>query len=424
MTIDTLLKRIQQKKAKVGIIGLGYVGLPLAVLFAKKGFSVTGFVRNANKIKLLEMGKSHLGDPEVENDLRLVTKTKKLKIKLINDIDLSVQDILIICVPTPVTHNKQPDLSDLKVIARQLSQIDISNKLIINESTVAPFMTEDVFRKLKGDYFLACSPERVDPGNKTRTTENIPKVVGGKNKESLLLAVSLYEQVLSQEIVEVESMQTAEMTKMLENTYRAVNIALINEFANLSEACGIDILQVVHAAKSKWSFHAHYPGIGVGGHCIPVDPYYILELAKKKKVKMNLVKNGLLVNESMPSIVGKKVIKNYRKGMNILLYGITYKKDVNDMRESPVVILGQYLQTKKIKFKVYDPLISEKIIEEMGFTPGKLEKADMIIVGTDHKNLLQDFPKVIGDETIVVDGRNSFQKKVGKKVFGVGRTLV
>lgn len=420
---NILLQKIKTKKTKVGIIGLGYVGLPLAIIFAKKGFQVSGFVRSRKKVEDLEKGINYLQDASIDKDLKNVTKKKQLIATLIDDSELERQDVLIICVPTPVTEKKDPDLEPFKAVARRLASVDLTGKLIINESTVSPFMTREIIGVLPGDYFLAVSPERVDPGNKKRNTGNIPKVIGGIDKESLLLASTLYKLVLEDGIVVVKNLEIAEMAKMLENTYRAVNIALINEFARLADVCNIDILDVIKAAKTKWSFHAHYPGIGVGGHCIPVDPYYILELAQNRGVSMDVTRLGLKENEKMPEYVLEKMLKHYKKGMSVLVYGITYKKNVNDLRESPATHFCTLLKKKEIPFTVYDPLIPKKEIEELGFTTGSLKNVEILVVGTDHLALEKDFNEMITKDTIVIDGRNYFSTKKGKIVLGVGRTL-
>lgn len=421
---NVLFKQIKTKKAKIGVIGLGYVGLPLAILFAKKGFSVTGFVRSREKQEILSSGKSYIEDEAVETQLPKLLKKRKFEAKVTNPKDLREQDVLIVCVPTPVTDDKTPDLTDLKSVGEQLSVLDLTGKLIINESTVAPYTTREILGNFKSKYFLACSPERVDPGNKKRTTEFIPKVIGGKNRESAQLTQVLYKQVLKADIVRVKSMETAEMAKMLENTYRAVNIALINEFTKLADACGIDIIDVISAAKRKWTFQAHYPSIGVGGHCIPVDPYYILELAEKKHVSMRVVLDSLLENEHMPKYMLEKLLSVYKKGKKVLVYGLTYKKDIGDLRESPVLLFCRLLKEKKIPFFVYDPFVSKADIQKLGFTFGKLEKSDILVVGTAHSALANDYKKIIGEDTIAIDGQNFFGKKVGKLVIGLGRSFV
>lgn len=421
----SLLKKIETKSSKIGIIGLGYVGLPLAVLFAKKGFLVTGFVRSKEKKEILDKGESYIQDEKIVSQLPELVKKKRLVVKVTNAADIQKQDVVIICVPTPVTDAKKPDTSDLQKVGKQFLQVDLTGKLIINESTVAPFTTFDILGNFKFDYFLACSPERIDPGNKKRTTEFIPKVIGGKDKKSLQLAERLYRQALKGDLIQVKNMETAEMAKMLENSYRAVNIGLVNEFARLAERCDIDILDVLKAAKTKWTFQAHYPSIGVGGHCIPVDPYYVLELAEKKHVlSMNVLRESLLENEHMPEYVLKKVLSVYKKGDKILVYGLTYKKDVADLRESPVLVFCNFLRQKKIPFSVYDPFVSEKDVQKHRLTRGILKKTDIFVVGAAHTMLSNDYKKAVGVNTIVIDGQNFFDRKVGKKVIGIGRVFL
>ncbi len=415
-----LLRKIQQKKAKIAIIGLGYVGLPLAILFVRKEFSVFGYSRTEEKVKLLTAGTSGLIG--FDNELKRVIRLKKFSVDIITSKKLQDNDIFIVCVPTPITKEKKPDLSSLKNVAKQLSKINLENKLIINESTVAPFTTKNIFGTLKGNYFLACSPERIDPGS-NKSVENITKVIGGRDSKSLELGLALYLHVLKKDLIAVKSMEIAEMSKMLENAYRAVNIGLVNEFARLADAINIDILDVISVAKTKWNFYPHYPGIGVGGHCIPVDPYYVLTLASKKGIDMKIVKTGLKENEYMPKYVAEKVLKNYKKGMHVLVYGLTYKKNVSDLRESPVIDFCRILKQKNVNFTVFDPLLSKKDIQRLGFNLGKLEAVDIFIVGTDHKNLTSDSKLAIKNNTIIIDGRNFFNDRVGKKVLGVGRLV-
>lgn len=423
MTHQSLKQKILNKSAAVGVIGLGYVGLPLAVLCAERGFHVTGFGRDAKKIDLLTRGISDIESVERKELTRLVTEGT-IHFTHVDSDQLGVQDVYIVCVPTPVDQSKHPDLTAIADVARRLSLHLLDGKLIINESTVAPGMTREEFGGLGGTYLLACSPERIDPGNKEKTVCTIAKIVGGADEASLDAAKSFYEVILDAPVIPVSSLESAEMVKMLENTYRAVNIALVNEFALLAEKKGLDILEIIEAAKSKWSFQAHYPSIGVGGHCIPVDPWYLVDFAKKHSVDLPVVEHGLKENEEMTEHVVRKVLSLYNKGMSVLLYGLTYKKDVKDLRESPVVRFGQILRKHKIPFRVYDPLFQAEEIQALGFKPGKLTNVDMFIVGTDHKDLISDFRKAINKRTIVVDGRNYFRTKVGKGVFGVGRNLL
>ncbi len=424
MSFLTFRSKILQKTARIGVIGLGYVGLPLAILFAKKGFQVTGFLRDHKKISALQGGENYLTDLDIADDLARVIKSKSLRVAIMNAQEAKNQDIFIICVPTPIDAKKKPNIEALRSVARFLQNIPLDGKLIINESTVAPGMTRSEFGHLKGHYYLVCSPERVDPGNKEKPVTAIPKVVGGINRDSQQLAKTLYESILENPVLTVSSPEAAEMTKMLENTYRAVNIALSNEFAILCEASGIDILEVIHAAKTKWSYHAHYPGIGVGGHCIPVDPYYLVEYAKKKKIPLSLVSTGLRRNEEMGKHVLNKLLAVYKKGMSVLVYGLAYKKDVKDLRESPALHICMLLKKHNIPFAVYDPFLCKEEIQGFSYVVGKLAPVDMLVIGTDHGALAKDAKKLIRSNTIIVDGRNFFQKKVGKVVYGVGRSFV
>ena len=424
MKFSSFLQKIKRKQVNIGIIGLGYVGLPLAILFAKKGFKVTGFLRDKNKASILQGGENYLTDLNIAGDLSDVVKKGMLQVSVMNSDEAKKQDVFIICVPTPINKKFKPDIQALHSVASFLNTFSVSGKLIINESTVAPCMTRSEFGHFKGNYYLVCSPERVDPGNKEKPVEEIPKIVGGINKESQQLAKVLYESILSNPVVTVRSPETAEMTKMLENTYRAVNIGLVNEFAVLCESSDIDIVEVVNAAKTKWSYHAHYPGIGVGGHCIPVDPYYLVEFAKQKNISLSITSAGLKRNEEMVDHVFSKLASVYKKGMRVLVYGVSYKKNVKDLRESPVLHFCSVLTSHNIPFKVVDPFLSDKDMQELGLTKGTLGVVDIFIVGTDHDTLNKDYKKFIGKQTNVIDGRNFFQKKVGKSVSGVGRSWI
>ncbi|MBI2442888.1 MAG: nucleotide sugar dehydrogenase [Candidatus Levybacteria bacterium] len=415
-----LLNKIEKKQVKIAIIGLGYVGLPLAIFFAKRGFTVRGYTSTKTTASLINQGSCNVTGYETR--LKKILQEKNFTANALSDTTLDDNDVYIICVPTPLKKNNKPDLSILQTVAKRLSRMHPANRLIINESTVAPMTTKELLGSLACDSFLVCSPERIDPGS-NMTAENIPKVIGGIDTESLELGVTLYKQILKKPMITVNDMETAELSKMLENTYRAVNIALINEFAKLADNLGIDILEAINAAKTKWSFQAHFPSIGVGGHCIKVDPYYILELANKKQIPMKVVTDGLVENESMPTYVLEKVKKYYKRGMHVLVYGITYKKNVADLRESPVISFCNLLRQHMIDFSVYDPIVDAKKIEQMGFTIGRRKQADIFIVGTDHKTIARDYKHIVSKDTVVIDGRNYFQSKVGKKVIGIGRKI-
>lgn len=421
---QNLLRKIGVKHARIGVIGLGYVGLPLAILFAKRGYPVKGFLRDKKKIAILERGRNYLDDDSIQKDLESVITNKTLSVTLFNKLRIDEQDILIICVPTPINERKEPDTSALDSVASMLSTVNLDGKLIINESTVAPGMTRRKLSHLKGKYFLVCSPERIDPGNKTKSVSIIPKVIGGTDRESQKLAIALYESVLINPVIPVSSLEAAETVKMLENTYRAVNIALVNEFALLCDKNGVDIMEVINAAKSKWSFQPHYPSLGVGGHCIPVDPYYLLSYAASKGIAMPVVSESLMRNELMVEYVKEKLAFVYHKGNRVLIYGLTYKKDVKDVRESPVLALCNLLKGSGILFDVYDPLLSKSEHEELGFAKGNLTRADIVVIGTDHSSLRRDCMRFLDEKTIVIDGRNFFNRKVGSGVIGIGRSFL
>lgn len=423
MNSPTLRSKIRRKTVCIGVIGLGYVGLPLAVLAAKKGFRVTGFARDERKIALLNNGVSTI-EAVSQKDLKALINKGTLHIKHLSSSDFDKEDIYIICVPTPVDEEKNPDLGPIRDVANRLSQVALEGKLIINESTVAPGTTREEFGNYKGKYFLAFSPERIDPGNIDRNVATIPKIVGGVTMQSTSLAQKVYQMIIDAPVFSVSSLETAETVKMLENTYRAVNIALVNEFARLAEKIGLDILEIIEAAKTKWSYQPHYPSLGVGGHCIPVDPWYLVEYAKKKRVNLPLIVQGLLENDAMTSHVANKIISFYKKGKSVLIYGLTYKKNVSDLRESPVLRLTQRLKEKNIPFTVYDPLLGKDEIRRLGFIPADIKKVDIFIVGSDHDELRSDYKRFVGARTNIIDGKNFFRKKVGKAVYGVGRTLL
>ncbi len=430
---NSLLEKIKNKKAKIGIIGLGYVGLPLAVCFAKNGFQVTGLDIDKNKVKAINRGENYLKEMGINEDFKKVVREGFLKASSEIVSGCKNQDVIIICVPTPVDKKHRPNINSLKKAAKSIGLSKPLGKLIVNESTVAPSTTASIVgsiiqkesRLRRGnDFFLGCSPERINPGDLKHRLENTPKVVAGLGKEDLALTKALYEMIIKALLVTVSSLEVAETVKLLENSYRAVNIALINELAKFCQKTGLDVLEIIEAAKSKWTFQAHYPGVGVGGHCIPVDPYYLLDMAKKEGVKMPMLEKALMENESMPEFVAGYVANNYQPGSKVLVYGLSYKPGVKDVRESPAVALCQILKKRKIKFEVYDPFYTLSEIRGFGLKPcRRLTRFDLLIVATDHQQLEKDAKQIIGPKTIIIDGRNFFKKKVGKMVVGVGRRL-
>lgn len=430
---NQLLEKIKNKKAKIGIIGQGYVGLPLAVCFAKHGFQVTGLDIDEKKVRAINRGENYLPKMGIDSDFKKVVKKGFLRASSNIVAGCRKQDVIIICVPTPVNERRQPDISLLKKAAASIGEARPLGKLIINESTVAPLTTVSIvgslIEKKSGlkvglDFFLGCSPERVNPGDLTHRVENTPKIVAGLGKKDLSLVESLYRTIIKAELVKVSNLATAETVKLLENSFRAVNIALINELAEFCQEFNLDVLEIIEAAKTKWSFQAHYPGIGVGGHCIPVDPYYLLDLAARRGIKMTTLKEALAQNESMPKFILKNFLKFYQPGKSVLVYGLTYKAGVKDVRESPAMEFCHLLKTKRIKFEVYDPFYTHREIRNFGFTPcRRLKQFDLVAVATGHYQLVKDSQKIIDKDTIIIDGRNFFLKKVGKKIIGVGRKM-
>lgn len=430
---EDLLEKIQTKKAKIGIIGQGYVGLPLAVCFAKNGFLVTGLDVNRERVKKINFGMSDLINMGIEKDLEMVVKKGRLSASTEIVSEGKKQDVLIICVPTPIDENKRPEISLLKKATLSIALTYPLGKLIVNESTVAPFTTRRIIGQtiqkktnlIPGkDFFLGCSPERVNPGDLTHQVENTQKIVAGLAPQDLQLVKKLYGAAIKANLISVGSLEAAESVKLLENSFRAVNIALVNELAKFCQKNELDVLEIIEAAKSKWTFMAHYPGIGVGGHCIPVDPYYLIKLAADCQVKMPILGMALAQNESMPKYVLTQLLNYYSGKGSLLVYGISYKAGVRDMRESPALEFCHLLKKKKIKFEVYDPFYRVKEIKKLGLKPClKLRRFDYLVVATGHLQLTEDARKIIDKKTIIIDGRNFFTKKIGKKVIGVGRKL-
>lgn len=430
---NQLLEKIKNKKAKIGIIGQGYVGLPLAVCFAKNGFRVTGLDVDKKKVEAINQGKNYLLEMGIDKDFKKVTKLGFLKATWNIIFGCKQQDVIIICVPTPIDDNYKPDITLLKEAAKNIGLSQPLGKLIVNESTVAPSTTASIVGGIiqkesdlqpGKDFFLGCSPERINPGDLAHQVENTSKVIAGLGKKDLILVEALYQSTIKAKLIKVSNLAAAETVKLLENSYRAVNIALINELAKFCQKFDMDVLEIIEAAKSKWTFQAHYPGVGVGGHCIPVDPYYLLDMAKKEGVKMPMLEKALVENESMPDFVAEYVTNNYRPGNKVLVYGLSYKPGVKDARESPAIVLCQILKRRKIKFEVYDPFYNAKEIEKFDLKPcRRLTKVDLLVVTTDHQQLKKDAKQIIGPKTIIIDGRNFFKKKIGKMVIGVGRKL-
>jgi len=421
--------------SKIAIIGLGYVGLPLAVEFAKKGIEVVGIERNIKRVNAVNKGESYIGDVNSE-DLKEVVNKGKLKAFQKFDA-LKDVDAIIICVPTPLTKNKTPDISYIVSVSKQIVPFLHKGELVVLESTTYPGTTEEVVLPILSqsglkpgvDFFLAFSPERVDPGNKDYHTGNIPKVVGGINKESTELASNLYNMIVPK-VFKVSSPKAAEMTKLLENIFRLVNVALVDELAILSEKMDIDLWEVIEAAKTKpYGFMPFYPGPGIGGHCIPIDPFYLLWKAKEYDVDISFIELAGKINDAMPDYVINKVsyaLNTYKKTINgskILVLGVSYKENIGDTRESPALKVISKLLKWGASVLYYDPFVPEVSIDGKLFkslpslSKEALASSDCALILTAHSSI--DYEFALDNSNIVVDTRNAIKKR-DKKLFKLG----
>lgn len=422
-------EKIRTKKAKIGIIGLGYVGLPLALEFVRSGYCVTGIDKSKQRVESLNKGKSYIIDVKDEDIAQFIEKG------LFNVTDdtsvLTTLDAISICVPTPLTKTKDPDMSYIINVSQEIKKYMHNDQLFILESTTYPGTTEELVlpileeggRKAGKDFYLAFSPERIDPGNKRYTVRNVPKVVGGVTQQCTELACSLYSQII-ETIVPVSSTKVAEMVKLLENTFRSVNIGLVNEIAIMSERLGIDVWEVIDAAKTKpFGFMSFYPGPGLGGHCIPVDPLYLSWVAKKNGFDLRFISLADHINGSMPEFVVEKITDSLNgmeksvKGSNIHILGVAYKKDVNDIRESPALEIMNILRLKGAKLTYTDPYVPEidylKLsIKSKPLSKDVLSKADCSVILTDHSNFNYDL--IVNYSKLIVDTRNAL-KGINKK---------
>lgn len=427
----SLQDKISNKEAKVGIIGLGYVGLPLAVEFASKGFSVAGIDTNPERVSKINKGESYVLDVKNE-EIKVFVNNGKLKAFTHFDI-ISKLDTISICVPTPLRKTKDPDMSYIISAAEGIKRYIHKEQLIIMESTTYPGTTEELILpmleecglKVGKDFFLAFSPERIDPGNPTYNTRNIPKVVGGVTKKCLALARLFYEQIMDT-VVPVSSTRVAEMVKLLENTFRCVNIALVNEIALMCEKLNINVWEVIDAAKTKpFGFMPFYPGPGIGGHCIPIDPFYLSWKAKMSGFEARFIELAGQVNSTMPHFVVDKIAdalnnaKKSIKGSRIHILGVAYKKNVNDVRDSPALDIINILIAKGSIVTYTDPYIPEinhsKIISKSKpLSDGLLKKADCVVIVTDHSAF--NYKSIVRNSKIIVDTRNALKGFNGKHI--------
>jgi UDP-N-acetyl-D-glucosamine dehydrogenase len=426
-----LLKRIQNKEAKLGVIGLGYVGLPLAIEFARAGFKVIGYDVDKVKVAELNAGSSYIPDVPSEHVAHAV-KDGFFRATLDGN-ELADVDIIDICVPTPLRKTRDPDLSYVVQAVETTASVLRKGQLVILESTTYPGTTDEVVQpalEAKGltageDFYLAFSPERVDPGNPTHNTKNIPKVVGGMNEASTTVAVAFYSQFIDT-VVPVTSTRVAEMVKLLENTFRAVNIGLVNELALMSHRMNIDVWEVIDAAKTKpFGFMPFYPGPGLGGHCIPIDPFYLSWKARQSGFEARFIELAGSINGAMPEYVVERVAqalntaKKALNGSRVHVFGIAYKRDVNDMRESPALDVMELLIRRGAIVSYSDPYVPTLDHGNLKMTAVPEEKSrdscDCAVIVTDHK--LFDYAKIARDFPLIVDTRNALKKVEGEHIF-------
>ena len=417
---SSLHRKINKKSANVAIIGLGYVGLPLALQFSKKKFNVTGFDIDLIKIKKLKKNISYIN--HIPNKA-IKLFSKKLKFTS-NFRIITKSDIIILCLPTPLTKKFEPDLSYIKKTLKNIKKYLRNGQLLILESSTYPGSTRNIllpFLKkfdLGKNFFLGYSPEREDPNNSRYRLENIPKICSGFSNTCLKLVSSLYKSIIKK-TVKVRKLETAEFVKLYENIYRSINIGLVNEMKIISNKLNLDIYEIINAAKSKpFGFQAFYPGPGVGGHCIPVDPYYLSWVAKKNKIKTNLVYQAGKINSKMPKWIISKFLSG-RKLKKILIVGIAYKKDLDDTRESPAINFIKILKEKRISVDFYDPNIRylksrnlNKTYNSIKLNSKSLKKYDCAVIVTDHSNI--DYKLIKENSKLIVDTRNVYKVKSNK----------
>jgi UDP-N-acetyl-D-glucosamine dehydrogenase len=421
---EMIMKKLQDRTAKVAVIGLGYVGLPLAVSFAKNGLTVLGIEKNEKKAEQINDGRNYIGDVN-EGEFASVIAAGRLSAT--TDFSMIKEcDAVIICVPTPLDKFKKPEMSFIQASSVEVGRNMKKGTFVSLESTTYPTTTEDFMKPIleresglsEGrDFWLCFSPERVDPGNKNYKTENTPKVVGGLGKEAQEIALALYGIAIKQ-LYPVSSPRVAEMVKILENTYRLVNISLINELALLAGRMEINIWEVIEAAKSKpYGFQAFYPGPGIGGHCIPLDPFYLEYIAKGFNFDLTMINTAGHINNLMPYRMMNKIafaLNRNRKPMNgskILFLGVAYKPDIDDARESPALLVMEQVLRKGAIVQYHDPLVPETVDEHgrtwksVELTDEAISSADCVVFTTNHSCF--DVDRIVSMAQLVVDTRNA-----------------
>ncbi len=421
---EELLKKIEERSIVVGVVGLGYVGLPLAVEKAKAGFKTMGFDVQASKVKLVNEGHNYIGDV-VDSDLESLVKSGMLTATsdfgFIKDVDF-----IAICVPTPLDAHQQPDISYVESSARKIAEYLKRGTMVVLESTTYPGTTEELIKPIleKGsglrcgeDFYLGFSPERVDPGNLIYKTKNTPKVVGAIGEDATEVIAAMYRAVLEGDVFTVSTPAVAEMEKILENTYRNVNIGLVNELAILCNKMGINFWEVIEAAKSKpYGFQAFYPGPGLGGHCIPLDPYYLSWTAREYGFHTSMIESSMMINDRMPEYCVERAssilnrVKKPLNGSKVLVLGVAYKQDIDDYRESPALKVIEEFEKTGAVIEYYDPWVAEyrykgasrKSIPEL--SERALSEADLVVVTCAHTSV--DYELVQRSAKLIFDTKN------------------
>jgi UDP-N-acetyl-D-glucosamine dehydrogenase len=423
-----LKEKIVQKKARIGILGLGYVGLPLACEFARKGFQVTGIDINQERVDRIRQGKHCIEDVGKREVLPLIKKgflkaTSRFRA-------LQGLDVVIICVPTPLRKTKDPDISYVVAATKKIAKYLQNNELIVLESTTYPGTTREVIfsilKETKKNFYLAFSPERIDPGNQKYTLKNTPKIVSGITTEGARLAKTLYAEI-AEKVICVSSTEVAEMAKLLENTFRSVNIGLVNEMALMCHRLGISIWEVIEAAKTKpFGFLPFYPGPGLGGHCLPIDPFYLSWKLKTLDFHARFIEVADEINSKMPEFLVERIENvltkkgKILKGSKILILGVAYKKDVSDTRESPALEVIKILEAKKAKVSYYDPYIPVLRVDGKVFRsqkPLRLKNQECVVIVTDHS--VFDYPDIVKKAKLIIDSRNATKGIRNRKVINL-----
>lgn len=421
---NDIMNKIRSKNIIVGVIGLGYVGLPLAVEKAKAGFKTIGFDVQSEKVNMVNAGHNYIGDV-VDNDLKELVKKGMLSattdFSFVKDVDF-----IAICVPTPLDKHQQPDITYVKSSSQEIAKYLKKGTMVVLESTTYPGTTEELVKpileegsglKCGVDFYLGFSPERVDPGNLIYKTKNTPKVVGGIGKEATEVIATMYRAVLDGDVHEVSSPAIAEMEKILENTYRNINIGLINELAILCNEMGISIWEVIDAAKTKpYGFQPFYPGPGLGGHCIPLDPYYLSWKAREYGFHTSMIESSMMINDKMPEYTvdrASKILNRHKKSLNgskVLVVGVAYKQDIDDYRESPALKVIEKLQQTGAEVEYFDPWVNEYKYKGKKYSSipmineEVLSKYDLVMITAAHSNV--DYEMIQRGAVAVFDTKN------------------